>query len=97
MSIYRTAWIPPPEPCAPWIDRALAIAVSVLGYTVAGVSCAAAIALAEVGCSGAQPSPAQEAGVGAYAAEQEACITMAKTIEESRACRLAVRAKWGRK
>lgn len=51
------------------------------------------------GCaaSSAQPSATQEAGVAAYAAEQEACITTAKTLEESKACRLAVRAKWGRK
>lgn len=97
MSIYRTAWIPAPAPCAPWIDRALPIAVSVLGYTVAGVSFAAAIALVEAGCGGAQPTPTQEAGVAAYAAEQEACITTAKTLEESQACRLAVRQKWGRK
>lgn len=61
------------------------------------LGCVVAAASFALGCGAPQPTPTQEAGVAAYAAEQEACITTAKTLEESQACRLAVRQKWGRK
>jgi hypothetical protein len=102
MSPYRTAWIPPPAPRPPWVVRAYPVVVRALSCFVAAFSFFVAAALTTEtleGCkaSSAQPSATQEAGLAAYAAEQEACITAAKTLADSQACRLAVRQKWGRK
>lgn len=100
MNPYRNAWIPPPEPRPrPSLGQRAVDFACGAGY--AALTCIAVYAGASVvaACAGSspQPSAADEAGVAAYAAAQEACIETAKTLEESKACRLAVRAKWGRK
>ncbi len=57
------------------------------------ITSAGGLALTPQGCSSDKAKKAE--AESAYTAEQLACVDRASTLEESKACREAVRAKWG--
>lgn len=48
------------------------------------------------GCGPSMPTLAEQKRVGTYGAELAACVELAKTLEESKACRAKVSASFGR-
>lgn len=66
----------------------LLLATSAFGFLV--------VVFVIVACEPGMPTPAEQARVGTYGAELAACVELATTLDESKACRGKVSAKYGR-